>query len=140
MRVLVLLAMVLSPFWAPPAAAEQPSEKRITPMAFYESFNMRTIGSAMWQNLRAYCDSYPKDFFDISTINKNHLELVFDVTLYWHINFLRENRIHIYEAIYDGTWRQKHDFIVYYDAALSEWRAFGDIFAEKLNDCVPHPD
>ncbi|MBP5856279.1 hypothetical protein KAJ83_04615 [Marivibrio halodurans] len=65
MRVLVLAAMVLSPFWALPATAEPSSEKQITRMAFYESFNMRTIGSAMWQNLRAYCDSYPKTFFEI---------------------------------------------------------------------------
>ncbi|HHX8579413.1 hypothetical protein ND926_00160 [Vibrio diabolicus] len=38
-------------------------EEQVTTKDLYEKFNMRTVYSSYGQNLKWYCESYPREFF-----------------------------------------------------------------------------
>ena len=136
MRIPILIGLFM--LTTAPTVAQ--TERTLTPMEFYESFNIRTIGTAFWQNLRYYCQSYPKDYFEIYEINDHEIELVFGNDHYIYFRFSENNLIIQHEAIYSGTLRHSSEFTAYYDEEHSEWRAYGDLFAEIMDDCVQYPE
>jgi hypothetical protein len=109
--------------------------KQITPISFYNSFNMRSFSGSFGNNLRYYCESYPKDFFQISIIEENFLEISYEEIIVWRINFKSHNTINIYDAVYSGSYRDHSIFDVIFDEDNQDWRRPG-FYAPPEPDCI----
>jgi hypothetical protein len=133
----VCVPLLLLVFAAPLRAD---NEGVLTPMAFFESFNMRTIDTVMWNNLRYYCDSYPRVFFSIEEISDERLDLEFEQDIHVTIIFLGGNKVKIDELVTSGSWRTSTVYTLEYNQERAEWMSTEGIINAKLNDCVPYAE
>lgn len=100
--------------------------QELTLEEFYERFNMRTIFSSFGQNLKHYCESYPKEFLlkkKLIFLSKKTLELGFyNDYLVWSVTIIGKNRIQLYDYIPSGTYRSTEDYEVFFDQEHQDWR------------------
>ena len=106
----------------------------LTSDLLYKSLNMRTFRSSMGQQLKFYCQSYPKDYFSIVHQTKDSLELKRG-TQYWDIKIVNHNTIVLSEVIANGTYRSVSEHILFYDEKNKDWRA-KDEFIELPSECA----
>ncbi len=148
---LVVSVLPLSPSWSAEAA-----EPKLTPQAFYESFNIRSIYSAIWNGLRDYCGSFPKDFFTVAKSSDTYLELAKRGHSEWFIEFHPDNVIVLTEDLHGGSYRVTAQYELAFSATHRDWRAIAgetlfsadsdleDVqalgeFLEHPENCIPYP-
>lgn len=121
-------------FDAVSVAAEQP--RKITPAAFVNEFNMRTIFSSYGQALKYYCGKYPNEFFStIHYVSDTELRLYED-TNYWQVNFEDDNRIFLLNKITGASYNSESIYQLGYFNSIHQWRA-SETLIEQEENCEP---
>ncbi|PFG51968.1 uncharacterized protein DUF1311 [Marinobacter sp. LV10R520-4] len=128
------LGLPLFFFDAVSVAAEQP--RKITPAAFVNEFNMRTIFSSYGQALKYYCGKYPNEFFStIHYVSDTELRL-YDDTNYWQVNFEDDNRILLLNKIMGASYNSESMYHLGYFNSIHQWRA-SEALIEQEENCEP---
>lgn len=107
--------------------------ERLTTYGLYEKFNMRSIFSSFGQRLKYYCQSYPKDFFMVTNISENKLELEADDDV-WEFTIEEPNIIYINNTITSGTYNSSVRYEIYYVEKNNDWRS-RETFIDISEDC-----
>ncbi|WP_375172419.1 lysozyme inhibitor LprI family protein [Marinobacter sp.] len=129
-----IVSCFLFPFSISIVAAED--SKNLSPEAFVNKFNMRTIFSSYGPRLKYYCDTYPVEYFSIiNYVSETELDL-YDGSDYWSVRFEEGNRIILYNRIRDASYRSQKSYQLVYFESLDEWRA-DETRNERLDDCEP---
>lgn len=117
------------------AAPDTPPQ--ITPQDFYERFNMRTILSSVGPRLNYHCESFPFEFFSITEMTDDYLELEEDGYPQWYINFLGDNTIELFISVWGTTYRSNTEYRLIFDTETQQWRA-STTFINIPDNCVPY--
>ncbi|WP_420725989.1 hypothetical protein [Hwanghaeella sp. LZ110] len=99
------------------------TEHTITPMEFYQSFNMRTIYSSLGPRLRYYCESFPHQFFNIVKKSDNYLELAIEGHSQWFITFSSGNSITLTDNAHGATYLTSTQYDLAITESHDEWHA-----------------
>lgn len=111
-----------------------------TPKQIYQSFNMRTVRSSFGQGLKAFCGTYPKDFFNLSTAKFEKNKLILDAKEdYWLIEIINDHEFIMINKIKSGTYnsKSKHKYIV--DKVTGEIRC-NNFYIPESTPCKPYPE
>ncbi|YCO04890.1 hypothetical protein ACB087_15430 [Vibrio sp. VNB-15] len=110
--------------------------EQLTTKDLYEKFNMRTVYSSYGQNLKWYCESYPREFFsteEASFVSDSRLELVSGDNV-WIFTISEPNIVTIGNQITSGTYNSVSTYELYFDPRTQDWRA-NETYIDIPKDC-----
>ncbi|MFB9153976.1 hypothetical protein ACFFUS_11580 [Vibrio gallaecicus] len=97
---------------------------------------MRTVYSSYGQNLKWYCESYPREFFsteEVSFVSDSRLELVSGDNV-WIFTISEPNIVTIGNQITSGTYNSVSTYELYFDPQTQDWRA-NETYIDIPKDC-----
>lgn len=108
----------------------------IWPYEFYNKFNLRTIVSSYSNQVRYYCESYPKDFFrpDQLYMPNSDKIIIYDENRSLSFELISPDQVIIVDKVKD-KYNAQHLYTVYYNEEADDYRA--DTFFIKVREnCV----
>ena len=126
--------VILWPLAALNAAADE--SRQLTPEAFVDKFNMRTVLSSYGQSLKYYCEQFPKQFFSKIHYASNTKLHLYNGTDYWWVEFHANNKITLGNQITDASYRSQSTHKLAYSESEDEWRA-EEAWIERPTNCEP---
>jgi len=113
--------------------------KPVWPYELYEKLNLRTFLNSYSNALHYYCASYPKDFYrpeQVSMPNGDKIVMQ-NADMLLSFEFVADDQVVMIEERKDGTLRNEHSFMLYYNEDVDEYRS-NSFFIEAKKECLPY--